>query len=299
MRRRIALGLALVGAIGGCAPIATAPLEPRVPAAAPVLVANDGHPSLQTPALPPAPRYDGPGWLGVSLAERQPDEPGVVVSNVLRRSPAALNGLQVGDVLLGVNDARVQTPEEFSRLIAAVGAGGRANLMLQRQNEPRLLAVQLGENPGFEGQLRLGFVGAEAPELQGVEVALGNVAPSLQALRGHVVVLEFWATWCSACRALMPTLNGWHERYRAQGALVVSVTTDPVGQAAQAASELGLLYPVLSDPEGVTAQTYQAFAVPTLFVIDRAGIVRDVSVGYDPERIGGVQATLERLISEI
>jgi peroxiredoxin len=235
----------------------------------------------------------------VSLAERRPDEPGVVVRSVLRRSPAALNGLQVGDILLGVNDARVRTPEEFSRLIAAVGAGGRANLMLQRQNEPRLLAVQLGENPGFEGQLRLGFVDAEAPELQGVEVALGNVAPSLQALRGQVVVLEFWATWCSACRALLPTLNGWYEQYRAQGALVVSVTTDPVGQAAQAASELGLRYPVLSDPEGVTAQTYQAFAVPTLFVIDRAGIVRDVSVGYDPERIGAVQATLERLISEI
>jgi peroxiredoxin len=299
MLSRIALGLALAGAFGGCAPAAPSSLQPREPVITPVLVANDGRPSLGPPVRPAEPRYDGPGWLGVSLAERRPDEPGVVVSSVLRRSPAALHGLQVGDILLGVNDARVQTPEEFSQLIAAVGAGGRANLMLQRQNEPRLLAVQLGENPGFEGQLRLGFLDAEAPELQGVAVALGDVAPSLQALRGRVVVLEFWATWCSACRALMPTLNGWYERYQAQGALVVSVTTDPVGQAAQAASELGLRYPVLSDPEGATAQTYQAFAVPTLFVIDRAGIVRDVSVGYDPERIGAVQATLERLISEI
>ena len=51
--------------------------------------------------------------------------------------------------------------------------------------------------------------------------------------------------------------------------LVVSVTTDPVGKAAQDAAQLGLTYPVLSDPDGMTAQAYQAFALPTLFVIDR------------------------------
>jgi peroxiredoxin len=129
-------------------------------------------------------------------------------------------------------------------------------------------------------------------------VAQGDVGTTLQALRGRVVVLEFWATWCGACRALLPTLNGWHQRYQAEGALVLSVTTDPVGKAAQDATELGLHYPVLSDPQGATAQVYQAFALPTLFVIDRAGVVRDVSVGYDPGRIAELEATLKRLVSE-
>jgi thiol-disulfide isomerase/thioredoxin len=112
------------------------------------------------------------------------------------------------------------------------------------------------------------------------------------------VVLEFWATWCGACRALLPTLNGWQERYQAAGALVVSVTTEPAAKAARDALELGLSYPVLSDPDGLTAQTYQAFALPTLFVIDKHGVVRDVSVGYDPERIAEVEATVARLLSE-
>ena len=120
----------------------------------------------------------------------------------------------------------------------------------------------------------------------------------MQSLRGSVVVLEFWATWCGACRALLPTLNGWHERYSSGQAQIVSVTVDSPGKAAQDAAQLGMRYSVLSDPEGQTAQLYQAFALPTLFVIDRAGVVRDVSVGYDPQRLRALEALVERLIAE-
>lgn len=248
------------------------------------------------PAGPPA--VGAPGWLGVALTAREPDEPGVTVSSVLRRSPADISGLRVGDVVLGINDERVAAPEELSRRVAEVGAGARANLMVLRGEQHHLLAVHLAENPGLEGQLRLGFMGASAPEFEQVEVAQGSLGPTLKALRGRVVVLEFWATWCGACRALLPTLNGWHERFQGRGGLVVSVTTDSVAKAARDAGELGLRYPVLSDPNGATAQAYQAFALPTLFVIDREGVVREVSVGYDPARIGEIEATLERLVSE-
>jgi thiol-disulfide isomerase/thioredoxin len=250
-------------------------------------------------AVADEPAAVSPGWLGVALAGRDPEQPGVVISSILRRSPAAVHGLQVGDVVLGINEARVNDPAELSRLIAGTGAGGRANLMVQRQADNRLFAVQLGANPGLEGQLRLGFLDAGAPEFERVEVAQGAVGPTLTALRGQVVVLEFWATWCGACRALLPTLNAWHDRYRPEGALVVSITMDPVLKAAEDAAELGMHYPVLSDPDGMTAQAYQAFALPTLFVIDRRGVVRDVSVGYDPDRIAELEVTLRRLISEI
>jgi peroxiredoxin len=239
-----------------------------------------------------------PGWLGVALVAREPNQPGVMISSVLRRSPAALGGLEVGDVVLGIGDTRVNDPAELSRRVAQLGAGQRVSMMVQRSGSDRLLAVELADNPGLEGQLRLGFVDAGAPELERVEVARGAVGSTLEGLRGQVVVLEFWATWCGACRALLPTLNDWHARYRESGATVLSVTTDPVAKAARDAAELGLEYPVLSDPDGMTAQAYQAFALPTLFVIDRQGVVRDVSVGYDPLRIRELEATLARLIAE-
>lgn len=253
----------------------------------------------QTEAAPAAPPAAGaPGWLGVALSDREKDEPGAIVSNVLRRSPAAQSGLLVGDIVLGINGEPVLDPAQLSRTVGALGPGGRANLMVQRGGEQRLFAVELKQNPGLEGQLRLGFVDAPAPELEGVAVAQGNVGPTLQSLRGRVVVLEFWATWCGACRALMPTLNDWHDRYAAGQAQIVSVTLDSPDKAAHDATQLGMRYSVLSDPEGQTAQLYQAFALPTLFVIDRAGVVRDVSVGYDPRRLRALQALVERLIAE-
>jgi peroxiredoxin len=235
------------------------------------------------------------GWLGVALAGPILDQPGVTVSSVLRGSPAALAGLSAGDILLACNGEAVGDAAQFSHHIAEIGAGSRVNLSLRRGSEQRLLAVTLGENPGLEGQLRLGFVDAPAPELEGVEVAQGNVGPTLRALRGSVVVLEFWANWCPACRALSPLLNDWQERFSPERARILSVTVDSSTQAARDAAQLGLRYAVLADPEGASAQLYQAFALPTLFVIDRTGIVREVSVGFDPKRLAAIAATIERL----
>lgn len=275
------------GAVNG--PVSGASAAPAAPSPA----------VTQTEAPAPAPIAAGaPGWLGVALGGREPDQPGAVVMNVLRRSPAAQGGLLVGDIVLGINGEPVLEPTQLSRAVGALGVGGRANLMVQRNGEQRLFAIALAQNPGLEGQLRLGFVDAPAPELEGVAVAQGKVGPTLQALRGRVVVLEFWATWCGACRALQPTLNDWHDRYPAGQAQIVAVTMDSPSKAAQDAAQLGMRYSVLSDPEGQTAQLYQAFALPTLFVIDRAGIVRDVSVGYDPKRLRALEALVQRLIAE-
>jgi thiol-disulfide isomerase/thioredoxin len=303
------VGLSLLGAGWmGCTPIVTPVNAPPVGVVSRPVRVVDVPVEGAGPDAPASPAFRqqeasvsdaaGPGWLGVALTGRPLDQPGAVVSNVLRRSPAALSGLEVGDIVLGVNGEPVLEPTQLSRSIAAAGAGGRANLMVQRGGEQRLLAVALGHNPGLEGQLRLGFLDAPAPEFAGVEVAHGNALPTLQALRGKVVVLEFWATWCGACRALLPTLNSWHDRYPSERAQIVSVTIDPALEAAQDAAQLGMHYAVLSDPEGQTAQLYQAFALPTLFVIDQDGIVRDVSVGFDPARIRALEATIQRLISD-
>jgi thiol-disulfide isomerase/thioredoxin len=264
-----------------------------------ILDATPIEPAAEAPSSPlMVSTRQAPGWLGVALSAQPADRAGVLISSVLRRSPAALGGLEVGDAVVAINDVRVNDPSAMSHLVAALGAGRRASFMVQRQGADRLLSIELGDNPGYEGQLRLGFVDAGAPEFERVEVAQGKVAPTLEALRGQVVVLEFWATWCGACRALLPTLNDWHERLQGKGGMVVSVTMDPVGKAKLDAAQLGVRYPVLADPDGKTVQAYQAFALPTLFVIDRAGVVRDVSVGYDPERIEALHATVARLLSQ-
>jgi peroxiredoxin len=253
---------------------------------------------MATPPAEELPAAEGAarGWLGVALRANEPEQAGVVIQSVLRGSPAAAAGLEVGDVVLGVDGRTVSSPGELVRRIAQSGAGTRANFMLMRQDQHRMLGAVLAEDPGPEGRLRLGYLNAPAPDFAGVEVVQGAIEPRLAALRGRVVVLEFWATWCVACRALLPALNELHERYDAEGATVVGVTMDPVDKAANDASQLGLLYPVLSDPEGTMSQNYQAYALPTVFVIDRSGVVRDVFVGYHPASIQRMRQTLERLV---
>ena len=182
--------------------------------------------------------------------------------------------------------------------MAESGAGGRVNLLVQRGSAQRLFAVSLVHNPGLEGQLRLGFVDAPAPEFSGVEVAQGDAAPTLQALRGRVVVLEFWATWCGACRALLPTLNDWHDRFPAQQAQVVSVTVDPATKAARDAAQLGMRYPVLWIPRADRPALSGLRVAHAVRDQERAGVVRDVSVGFDPKRLRALEATVQRLISE-
>jgi peroxiredoxin len=253
--------------------------------------------SGDTPAQPMMSAHQR-GWLGVALRTTEAGSPGVLVQTVLRGSPAASAGLEVGDVVLGVDGKPVSSPSEMVSLIAQAGAGNRANLMLKRSEQHKILAVPLAQDPGPEGRLRMGFVDSPAPEFADVEVVQGEIKPDLASLKGRVVVLEFWATWCVACRAMLPAMNALHERYESQGATVIGVTMDPAEKAKNAAFELGMRYPVLSDVEGSVAQSYQAYALPTVFVIDRQGVVRDVSVGYDPDHVGRLQRTLDRLVHE-
>jgi peroxiredoxin len=93
-------------------------------------------------------------------------------------------------------------------------------------------------------------------------------------------------------------MNEWHARYAGRGLRVVGITTDPVPRAASAARQLGLEFPVASDASGKTTIAYQARAIPAVFVIDRAGTVRDVMVGFDAERLPKLDALVERLIAE-
>ena len=100
---------------------------------------------------------------------------------------------------------------------------------------------------------------------------------------GRVVVLEFWASWCVACRALAPTLNDWHEEFSPLGIHILGISSDPFEEAVRASEDLA--FPTYSDEEGEVTLRYQGTALPTLVLVDGRGIVVDVMVGLDLERL--------------
>ena len=239
---------------------------------------------------------DGPGWLGVELAARAPTEAGVLVTGVLPRSPALMAGLAAGDVILSVDGQQVLRPEDVVGIVTSHRPGERVAIVLDRQGQNRILAIGLAARPDTDALMAAEFIGNPAPKWRELTAVQGSVPVEVAALRGRVVVLEFWASWCMVCRMTIPMLNAWHDRYAARGLSVLGVTTDPATHATAASIEFGISYPVLSDPDGNTSRAYRAMAIPTLFVIDRDGTVQDVVVGYQSDRFAEVEARLENLL---
>jgi peroxiredoxin len=236
--------------------------------------------------------------LGVELAKREGGEAGVLIRSVMRGSPAEKAGLIGGDVVLNIDGHHVARPQELREQIMHSRAGSRVSLGVLRGDQTRLFGVELEGVPNDDEVMRKNYVGSRAPDFGALTAVQGSITPSLTALKGRVVVLEFWASWCGVCHVLAPMLNGWHDRYSAQGVTVLGVTTDPVELAGRTAGELGMGYPLASDGNGDMMRAYRAYALPTLFVIDKQGNVRDVLIGYSTPRLREIEALVRKLLAE-
>jgi thiol-disulfide isomerase/thioredoxin len=144
-------------------------------------------------------------------------------------------------------------------------------------------------------QTRLKLLGQPAPEISVKEWLSGEPA-TLATLRGQVVLLEFWATWCKPCEQMFPKLKHLDKEYGPRGLNVIALTRHYLayrGPAEAQAEELVLMRKMVTDhaltfrvgasEDEQTQDLYGAAGVPTMAIIDRAGIVRHFYDG-DEER---------------
>ena len=124
-------------------------------------------------------------------------------------------------------------------------------------------AFAAGARPPSEPRL-------DALRLQTTEGAAFPMA----ALRGKVVVLDFWAPWCVPCRASFPFLDGLEARHKAAGFVVVGLTLDEDSDAISRFLEsVPVGFPIARDPSGAAGEAFGVVAMPTTFLIDRDGSV--------------------------
>lgn len=119
---------------------------------------------------------------------------------------------------------------------------------------------------------------------------------ALSSFRGHVVVLNFWASWCAPCRLEAPGLRRVSERYWDRGVRFLGVDYRDDEAAARAfVDEFRLPYPSVSDPSGSLAYGYELIGFPTTFIIDAGGTIRYRFVGYLSEDV--LEAALDDVLS--
>jgi len=120
--------------------------------------------------------------------------------------------------------------------------------------------------------------GTRPPEFNG-RTADGRTA-SLASLRGKVILLNFWATWCQECRPEMPLFERLHREFAVQGLSVVGINAREGTVAIRGyAKELGLTFPLVLDPKGEINGAYGVIGLPTTFLIGRDGRAVALAVG--------------------
>jgi len=103
----------------------------------------------------------------------------------------------------------------------------------------------------------------------------------LDELRGQVVLVNFWATWCGPCREEMPRLETLYEKYRKSGFVLLGVNVDDDPRTAlAAAAKLNVSFPVLLDTDKKVSKLYDLSTMPSTIVIDRDGKMRFLHRGY-------------------
>ena len=239
-------------------------------------------------------------WLGVELDKGGSVPRGVRVNHTVRSSPAWGAGVRDGDVILRVENAVTSRPDDVIREVASHQPGAAVRVVLLRGGVEVPLTVTLQAIPDGDEMLRLDKVGAQAPATwKGLTAVSGPLPAGVSELRGRVVIVDFWATWCMACRMSTPKLSSWQAKFGAQGLSVIGITDDPVAQAADGAQDFGMRYAAVgSDESYATQRAFGVRALPMVFIIDKRGVIRDVSVGLDPRKEAQTEALLRRLLAE-
>ncbi len=281
IRTGIALGLASTLAFSvasqAASPAASAASAPSGPSAA-------GPTAAGAKPKPAA-------WLGVAIADvpqaqvpppyaPATSEGPVRIQQVFRGTSADQAGLKEGDYILSVNKTDLHGRKTLLDTIHSKTIGDVVELRVGRDGKAFSQKMALSPRPEDMRSITQMLVGGPAPALDGKYYS--GEAGSLAQNKGKVVLVDFWATWCGPCRMTLPSLDALYKKYHAKGLEVIGVSAESLSelQTFQTTAKLG--YPLFNDVGHITTNQYQAYAFPTLAIIDKQGNIQRIEVGAHP-----------------
>ncbi|WP_075593366.1 TlpA disulfide reductase family protein [Pseudoalteromonas sp. PAB 2.2] len=141
---------------------------------------------------------------------------------------------------------------------------------------------------------------AEQPASTTVSPSQQQLAALLSQNKGKVVLLDFWASWCSPCRRSFPWLIEMQNTYREQGLTIIAVNIDVErADAEKFLTDFAVNFNIIYDPDAVIGRQYQLKGMPSSFLIDKEGIVRYQHTGFVIDKLDQYEQHIKTLIAPL
>jgi peroxiredoxin len=201
----------------------------------------------------------------------------------IRRLPAGDNKLRLAFGLAGLSTEGDFGHDTLQQVATTLAEALREHPVPAKPNEPspyeelaelvRYEHVQVSlEDPQYDAALKQ--VDADEKRRENADFTLTDLQGkswTLSALRGKVVLVNFWATWCPPCRKEMPDLNALYEQFKNQGFVVLAISDEERGKVQPYIEQYHYSYPILVDPGRKVHAAFSIEGIPKSFVFDREG----------------------------
>jgi peroxiredoxin len=140
------------------------------------------------------------------------------------------------------------------------------------------------------------LIGKKAPEIRLKDLDHKEVA--LTSMKGKVVLINFWATWCPPCKAEMPSLNSLYNEYKDRGLVVLAVSMDrKEKEVSDYIKRNAFSFRVLLDTKMTATTDYRVFSLPTSFIVDKNGVVMKMYLGEERWNSPGIKNEIVKALS--
>ena len=202
----------------------------------------------------------------------------------IRRLPVTLKKLQLANALANYSTEGDFGQDALQEVATTLADALREHPLPMEGNQPNSVYVELAtlvryehvqaslDNPQFAASIAR--LEADDKQRAGADFTLTDLQGkswTLQALRGKVVLVNFWATWCQPCRKEMPDLDALYQRFKDQGGVILGISDEDAGKVKQLLAERSVAYPILLDPGRKVNDLFRIDGIPKSFLYDRNG----------------------------
>lgn len=225
-------------------------------------------------------------WLGVGIDDGKLG--GVYITKSFPEAPAFKAGIIAGDEILTIDKKKVKSPQELISLIAQKGPGHTISVVLVRKSKKITKKIKLVARPDVLDMAKNALLNKKVPDFSGVDIK-GKQKFKMSQQKGKVTLIEFWATWCSACLYNKPAVIDFARKQKGK-VQVIAISSEKKKVVKKFIGKNKLKIPHLKtspiiyvhSKEDVSEKFYVS-SIPMFILVDKKGIVRDLVLGGGEE----------------